>query len=180
MGKKNITVNNAAVSNGFQDVKKGINGGIFILIAVLYLVNGMMTILFSFGPSTLIEYIPRMLGCLVIAACLNRKKRNYDLMAGIFILGIIGVAVFWGWVLRWLYTDGRITFSHMLVVWLMASGTVMGGASYYLALRGVTDTLETLAHYVMVETVAGSAGYLAKSTMENVMGRKTPPPGQDT
>ena len=41
------------------------------------------------------------------------------------------------------------------------------------------DTLETLAHYVMVETVAGSAGYLAKSTMENVMGRKTPPPGQD-
>ena len=32
--------------------------------------------------------------------------------------------------------------------------------------------------YVMVETVAGSAGYLAKSTMENVMGRKNPP-GQD-
>ena len=94
------------------------------------------------------------------------------------ILGIIGVAVFWGWVLRWLYTDGRITFSHVLVIWLMASGTVMGGASYYLALRGITDTLETLAHYVMVETVAGSAGYLAKSTMENVMGRKNPP-GQD-
>ena len=75
--------------------------------------------------------------------------------------------------------DGRITFSHVLVVWLMASGTVMGGASYYLAFRGVTDTLETLAHYVMVETVAGSAGYLAKSTMENVLGSKKTPPGQD-
>lgn len=81
--------------------------------------------------------------------------RKYFGAEGILILGIIGVAVFWGWVLRWLYTDGRITFSHVLVIWLMASGTVMGGASYYLALRGITDTLETLAHYVMVETVAG-------------------------
>ena len=76
-------------------MKKGINGGIFILIAVLYLVNGMMTTLFSFGPSTLIEYIPRMLGCLVIAACLNRKKRNYDLMAGIFILGMLNILSRW-------------------------------------------------------------------------------------
>ncbi len=104
--------------------------------------------------------------------------RKYFGAEGILILGIIGVAVFWGWVLRWLHADGRVTFSHVLVIWLMASGTVMGGASYYLALRGITDTLETLARYVMVETVAGSAGYLAKSTMENVMGRKNPP-GQD-
>ena len=104
--------------------------------------------------------------------------REYFGAEGILILGIIGVAIFWGWVLRWLHADGRVTFSHVLVIWLMASGTVMGGASYYLALRGITDTLETLARYVMVETVAGSAGYLAKSTMENVMGRKSPP-GQD-
>ena len=130
-------------------------------------------------PARLVYVLLTALGTILATAGVLLLRKFFG-AEGIFILGIIGVAVFWGWVLRWLYTDGRITFSHVLVVWLMASGTVMGGASYYLALRGVTDTLETLAHYVMVETVACSAGYLAKSTMENVMGRKTPPPGQDT
>ena len=69
--------------------------------------------------------------------------------------------------IHWLYKDGRITFSHVLVIWLVASGTVMSGASYYLAYRGITSTLETLSRYVMVETVAGSAGYFLKSAVEN-------------
>ncbi len=128
-------------------------------------------------PARLVYVLLTALGTILVTAGVLLLQKYFG-AEGILILGIIGVAVFWGWVLRWLYTDGRITFSHVLVIWLMASGTVMGGASYYLALRGITDTLETLAHYVMVETVAGSAGYLAKSTMENVMGRKNPP-GQD-
>lgn len=74
---------------------------------------------------------------------------------------------FWGWVLRWLYRDGRMTVSHILVIWLTASSTVMTAASYYLAYRGVTAVLETLSRYVMVETVAGSAGYFIKSALEN-------------
>ena len=129
-------------------------------------------------PARLVYVLLTALGSILVTAGVLLLRKYFG-AEGILILGIIGVAVFWGWVLRWLYTDGRITFSHVLVIWLMASGTVMGGASYYLALRGITDTLETLAHYVMVETVAGSAGYLAKSTMENVMGSKKAPPGQD-
>lgn len=129
-------------------------------------------------PARLVYVLLTALGTILVTAGVLLLRKYFG-AEGILILGIIGVAVFWGWVLRWLYTDGRITFSHVLVIWLMASGTVMGGTSYYLALRGITDTLETLAHYVMVETVAGSAGYLAKSTMENVMGSKKAPPGQD-
>ena len=129
-------------------------------------------------PARLVYVLLTALGTILVTAGVLLLRKFFG-AEGILILGIISVAVFWGWVLRWLYADGRITFSHVLVIWLMASGTVMGGASYYLALRGFTDTLESLARYVMVETVAGSAGYLAKSTMENVMGRKTDPPGQD-
>ena len=129
-------------------------------------------------PPRLIYVLLTALGTILVTTGVLLLRKFFG-AEGILILGIISVAVFWGWVLRWLYADGRITFSHILVIWLVASGTVMGGTSYYLALRGITDTLETLSHYVMVETVAGSAGYLAKSTMENVMGRKNPPPGQD-
>ena len=129
-------------------------------------------------PARLVYVLLTALGVMLVTAGVLLLKTFFG-AEGILILGIIGVAIFWGWVLRWLYTEKRITFSHVLVIWLMASGTVMGGASYYLALRGITDTLETLARYVMVETVAGSAGYLAKSTMENVMGSKKTPPGQD-
>ena len=46
----------------------------------------------------------------------------------------------------------------------------MGGASYYLAYRGITANLETLSRYVMVEVVAGVGGYFVKSGVENVIG----------
>lgn len=93
--------------------------------------------------------------------------RRWAGLEGILIFGVVCVAAFWGWVLRWLYRDGRMTVSHILVIWLTASGTVMTAASYYLAYRGVTAVLETLSRYVMVETVAGSAGYFIKSALEN-------------
>jgi hypothetical protein len=88
-------------------------------------------------------------------------------LEGVLVFGVCCVAAFWGWIIRWLFKDGRITFSHILVIWMVASGTVMGGASYYLAYREITATLETLSRYVMVETVAGSAGYFLKSVVEN-------------
>ena len=129
-------------------------------------------------PARLVYVLLTALGAVLVTAGVL-LLRHYFGAEGILVLGIIGAAIFWGWVLRWLYADGRITFSHVLVIWLVASGTVMGGASYYLALRGITDTLETLARYVMVETVAGSAGYFVKSTMENIMGRKPESSDQD-
>ena len=129
-------------------------------------------------PARLVYVLLTALGAVLVTAGVL-LLRHYFGAEGILVLGIIGAAIFWGWVLRWLYADGRITFRHVLVIWLVASGTVMGGASYYLALRGITDTLETLARYVMVETVAGSAGYFVKSTMENIMGRKPESSDQD-
>jgi len=95
--------------------------------------------------------------------------KSYSL-EGVLVLGICCVAAFWGWVISWLHADGRLTLSHVIVIWLVASGTVMGGASYYLAYREITATLETLSRYVMVETVAGSAGYFLKSAIENAIG----------
>ncbi len=92
---------------------------------------------------------------------------RHHALEGVLVFGVCAVAAFWGWIIRWLYKAGRITFSHVLVIWMVASGTVMGGASYYLAYRGINATLETLSRYVMVETVAGSAGYFLKSAIEN-------------
>lgn len=129
-------------------------------------------------PPRLVYVLLTAMGTILVTVGVLLLRRFFG-AEGILILGIIGVSVFWGWVLRWLHADGRITFSHVLVIWLVASGTVMGGTSYYLAYRGITDTLETLSHYVMVETVAGSAGYLVKSTVENTMGRKSNTTGQD-
>lgn len=78
----------------------------------------------------------------------------------------------WGWVLRWLWADGRITLSHILVIWMVWTGTVLSGASYYLAYRGINADLETLSRYIMVEVVAGVGGYFAKSGVENVVGTR--------
>ena len=77
-------------------------------------------------PARLVYVLLTALGTILVTAGVL-VLRKYFGAEGILILGIISVAVFWGWVLRWLYTDGRITFSHVLVIWLMASGTVMGG-----------------------------------------------------
>lgn len=73
-----------------------------------------------------------------------------------------------GWVIRWLWVDGRITLSHILVIWMVWTGTILSGASYYLAYRGTSADLETLSRYIMVEVVAGVGGYFIKSGVENV------------
>ena len=102
-----------------------------------------------------------------IAALAIMFLLRFFALEGLLVFGICNVAAFWGWVIRWLYIVKRLTFSHILVIWLVASGTVMSGASYYLAYREIVATLETLSRYVMVETVAGSAGYFLKAGIEN-------------
>lgn len=100
-------------------------------------------------------------------------------LEGVLIFTVCCVAAFWGWVIRWLHATGRLTMSHILVIWMVASGTVMGGMSYFLAYRGITATLETLSRYVMVETVAGSAGYFIKSAIENAVVKIKNNPNRD-
>lgn len=92
---------------------------------------------------------------------------KYYSLQGIFIFGVACVAAFWGWVIRWLYVDGRLTVSHLLVIWLVATGTIMGAAPYFFVAEGLTVTLENLSKYIMVEVVAGSVGYFLKAGVEH-------------
>lgn len=102
--------------------------------------------------------------------------RAYGLEAAV-VLVVAGTAAFWGWVIRWLWKDGRITLSHILVIWMVATGTLLGGASYYFAYRGIDANLETLSRYIMVEVVAGIGGYFIKSGVEYVSRNKNAPAG---
>lgn len=110
-------------------------------------------------------------GVLVTTAGILYLLRNWGLEA-MLVLFVAASAAGWGWVIRWLWADGRITLSHILVIWMVWTGTILGGASYYLAYRGMTSNLETLSRYVMVEVVAGIGGYFLKSGAENVLGGK--------
>lgn len=93
-------------------------------------------------------------------------------LEAVLIAFVTGSGTCWGWTIRWLWKDGRITLSHILVIWMVWTGTILGGASYYLAYRGLTSDLETLSRYVMVEVVAGIGGYFVKSGVENVLKSK--------
>lgn len=111
-------------------------------------------------------------GVLAATAGILYLLRHWGLEA-MLILFIALSAAGWGWVLRWLWSDGRITLSHILVIWMVWTGTVLSGASYYLAYRGLSADLETLSRYIMVEVVAGVGGYFVKSGVENVAEKVT-------
>ncbi len=89
------------------------------------------------------------------------------------ILFIALSAAGWGWVLRRLWVDGRITLSRIIVIWVVWTGTVLSAASCCLAYRGLSADLETLSRYIMVEVVAGVGGYFAKSGVEHVVGMRS-------
>lgn len=95
-------------------------------------------------------------------------RERYQL-EGIVVLVSCSAAAFWGLVLRWLYKDGRLTVSHIIGIWLILAGTLMGGASYYLAYRGISANLETLSRYALVDVAAGAGGYMIKSGFENAI-----------
>ena len=108
-----------------------------------------------------------VVGVLVLSASVLYILRHFGLEA-VLILVVSGTGAGWGWVIRWLWKSKRITVSHILVIWMVWTGTILGGASYYLAHRGSSAHHETLSRYVMVEVVAGVGGYFVKSRVENV------------
>lgn len=95
-------------------------------------------------------------------------------LEAMLILFVVASAAVFGWITKWLASDGRLTVSHLLVLWMVWTGTVLSGTSYYLAYRGMTANLETLSRYIMVEVVAGATGYFIKSGVENTAERLKP------
>lgn len=81
-------------------------------------------------------------------------------------LSILG-GIFWGWVIYWLYHDGRMTFSHILTIWMVFTGTLLTAYSYLLANRQSSDTLSDLSKYIIIYVVSTPAGYFIKSGIEN-------------
>ena len=61
-------------------------------------------------PTRLVYVLLTALGTVLVTAGVLLLRKYFG-AEGILVLGIICVAIFWGWVLRWLYADGRITFS---------------------------------------------------------------------
>lgn len=108
-----------------------------------------------------------LLGVVALTGAIIWLLSNYGLEA-VLIFVVAGTGALWGWVIHWLYKDGRITVSHILVIWIVWTGTIMGGASYYMAYRGIDANLETLSRYIMIELVASIVGYFVKSGLENV------------
>ncbi|MDR0946250.1 MAG: hypothetical protein LBM87_00690 [Ruminococcus sp.] len=87
---------------------------------------------------------------------------------GIILIAVSGITVAAGMLIRYLHKNNKLTLSHILVIYLVATGTILGGLSYYFAFIELTNTLEQLSKYIMIETVAGSAGYFIKAGFENI------------
>ena len=92
-------------------------------------------------------------------------------LEAMLILFVVTSAAIFGWITKWLATSKKLTVSHLLVLWMVWTGTILSGTSYYLAYRGMTANLETLSRYIMVEVVAGASGYFIKSGVENTAER---------
>lgn len=75
---------------------------------------------------------------------------------------------FLGWMLYLLNARGKLTFSHIIVVWLIVNGTCVMWGVLYLAATGADQIAETLGRYVVTELL-GTIGFsLAKNTIENL------------
>ena len=111
--------------------------------------------------------------CVILATLGTLLIRHYFQLEGVVVLACCSVAAFWGWVISWLYTANRLTVSHIVGIWMVVTGTLMGAASYYLARRGVHENLETLSRDAIIYAVSGAGGYFLKSGFENVRKHKT-------
>lgn len=86
----------------------------------------------------------------------------------LFALVVMVSGGFLAWVLYWLHGRGALTFSHIVVLWLIVNGTCVMWGVLYLAATGAEQIAETLGRYVVTELL-GTVGFaLAKNTVENL------------
>ena len=86
----------------------------------------------------------------------------------LFALVTMASGAFLGWLLYWLHDRGTLTYSHVIVSWLIVNGTCALWGVLYLAAVGAEQIAETLGRYVVTELL-GTVGFaLAKATVENL------------
>lgn len=86
----------------------------------------------------------------------------------LFALVVMASGGFLGWMLLMLYERNKLTFSHVIVLWLIVNGTCVMWGVLYLAATGAEQIAETLGRYVVTELL-GTVGFaLAKHTVENL------------
>lgn len=75
---------------------------------------------------------------------------------------------FLGWLLFWLHKRHSLSFSHVIVAWLVVNGTCLLWGVMYLAVTGAENIAETLGRYVVTELLGTTGGSLVKSLVENL------------
>lgn len=104
-----------------------------------------------------------------IAACVAiLYALNHGGIRLLFALVTLVSGAFLGWLLCWLHDCGALTYSHVIVSWLIVNGTCVLWGVLYLAAVGAEQIAETLGRYVVTELL-GTVGFaLAKATVENL------------
>lgn len=108
----------------------------------------------------------------------------YALNAGgirlLFVCVIFVSGAFLAWFLLWLQARGSLSFSHIIVAWLVVNGTCLLWGVMYLAATGADNIAETLGRYVVAELLGTVGGSLVKSMVENLSQNNNWPDKKDT
>ena len=86
----------------------------------------------------------------------------------LFAVAVMISGAFMGWMLYLLHVHQKMTFSHIIVLWLIVNGTCMLWGVLYLAVTGAEQIAETLGRYIVTELLGTSIAALVKHTVENV------------
>lgn len=106
---------------------------------------------------------------LYLAACVGILYALYNGgVRALFVCVAFISGAFLCWLLLWLRATGRMTFSHVLVAWLVVNGTCLLWGVMYLAVIGAENIAETLGRYVVTELLGTVGVSLAKSIVENL------------
>ena len=113
--------------------------------------------------STLALCVAYIAACVAILYALNHGGIRL-----LFALVTLVSGAFLGWLLCWLHDCVALTYSHVIVSWLIVNGTCVLWGVLYLAAVGAEQIAETLGRYVVTELL-GTVGFaLAKATVENL------------
>ncbi|HIT02476.1 MAG TPA: hypothetical protein IAC21_06625 [Candidatus Enterenecus merdae] len=109
-----------------------------------------------------------LVGAYIAASAGILYALNYGGVRLLFTLVALVSGAFLGWLLYWLNERDILTFSHVIVAWLIVNGTCVMWGVLYLAVTGADQIAETLGRYVVTELLGTVGVALAKSVIENL------------